>query len=405
MVEPDSPRPRRDRAILVAAAFVRAAAVGFVAVVFGLHLAARGFDAAEVSVVVGAGLGGAAAAALAVTVLGDRLSPRTWLWSTSALAAVGGAAVAWLEQPALVVAAAFVGMVNGMGRDRGVATIVEHAALPATTDDAGRTRTFAIYSLAQDVGHGAGALAAGLPSLVGGALGTPPPIQLEAAMWAHAAVWLVLALGYRALSPALAARAPRQSLVLRPESRTIVSRISALFLLDALGGGFLSGTLVTVFLVDRFAVGAGTVAVLFAAARVLNALSHLGAAWLARRIGLVRTMVFTHLPSSLLLITVAIAPSFPVAAVLFLLREGLVEMDVPTRSSYVMAVVAPDERTRVAGITQLVRLLGWAAGPLLAGAIAGDRLAIALIVGAGLKMTYDVLLYLAFRQVRPPEER
>lgn len=355
--------------------------------------------------VVGAGLAGAAFAALLVTVLGDHFSPRTWLWSTSAVAAAGGLAVALLDQPALVVAAAFAGMVNGMGRDRGVAMIVEQAALPATTDDAGRTRTFAIYALAQDVGHGAGALAAGLPSVIGGALGTAPAVQLQTAMLVHAGVWLALALGYRALSPALAQRAPRRSLTLRPESRRIVSRISSLFLLDALGSGFLSSTLVTVFLVERFAVGVGTVALLFGAARALNAVSHLGAAWLARRIGLVRTMVFTHLPSSLLLVTVAIAPSFWIAAVLFLLREGLVEMDVPTRQSYVMAVVAPDERTRVAGITQLVRLLGWATGPFLAGALIGDRMNLALIIGASLKMTYDVLLYVAFSRVKPPEER
>ena len=136
---------------------------------------------------------------------------------------------------------------------------------------------------------------------------------------------------------------------------------------------------------------------------MLNALSHLGAAWLARRIGLVRTMVFTHLPSSLLLLTVPFAPSFAVAAVLFLLREGLVEMDVPTRQSYVMAVVGAEERTRVAGVTQLVRLLGWALGPLGAALVGGD-LVTAVVVGAGLKIVYDLALYIAFIRLPPPEE-
>src|SRR5688572_26977601 len=146
--------------------------------------------------------------------------------------------------------------------------------------------------------------------------------------------------------------------------------------------------------------------VLFFGARVMNAVSHLGAAWLARRIGLVNTMVVTHIPSSILLMTVAIAPNFPVAAVLFLLREGLVEMDVPTRQSYVLAVVRPEERTVATGVTNLVRLAAWAVAPIVAGALTvGDSYAVPLVVGAGMKILYDVLLYRAFRGVKPPEER
>jgi MFS family permease len=138
----------------------------------------------------------------------------------------------------------------------------------------------------------------------------------------------------------------------------------------------------------------------------MNAGSHLAAAWLARRIGLVNTMVFTHLPSSLLLMTVAFAPTFEVAALLFLLREGLVEMDVPTRQSYVLAVVEPAERTLASGITNLVRLAAWAVAPLLAGVLSGAlSLHVPLLVGAAMKIVYDLLLWRAFRAVRPPEER
>jgi MFS family permease len=148
------------------------------------------------------------------------------------------------------------------------------------------------------------------------------------------------------------------------------------------------------------------VAPLFFGARVANALSHLVAAWLAKRIGLVNTMVFTHIPSSLLLVTVAIAPSFPVAAVLLLLREGLVEMDVPTRQSYVMAIVEPGERTVASGVTHLVRLAGWAVSPVVAG-ISMQRLSLMtpLVIGAAVKISYDLLLYRSFRELRPPEER
>ena len=192
---------------------------------------------------------------------------------------------------------------------------------------------------------------------------------------------------------------------LSPQSRTILWRISALFGIDSLAGGFLAGSLVSYFFFERFGVSATLIAGLFFAARCLNAVSHLGAAWLAQRIGLVNTMVFTHIPSSLLLATVAFAPTFPIAAVLFLLREGLVEMDVPTRQSYVMAVMRPEERTFASGITHLVRLGGWALGPGFAGWLMQTvSLGGPLVIGAGMKIGYDLLLWRAFRNVKPPEE-
>ena len=191
-----------------------------------------------------------------------------------------------------------------------------------------------------------------------------------------------------------------------PASRGLVLRISALFAIDGLGGGFLTTALISYFFFKRFGVSEGVIGVLFFGARVANALSHLAAAWLARRIGLVNTMVFTHIPSSVLLASVAFAPSFPVAALLFLLREGLVEMDVPTRTSYVMAVVKPEERLYASGVTSIVRLGAWAVAPSFAGLfMQGVSMAMPLFVGAGMKVTYDVLLYRAFRHLKPPEER
>jgi len=158
-------------------------------------------------------------------------------------------------------------------------------------------------------------------------------------------------------------------------------------------------------LFEQFGASETTIAALFFGARLMNAASHLAAAWLARRIGLVNTMVFTHIPSSVLLVTVAFAPSLPVAAVLFLLREGLVEMDVPTRQSYVLAVVRPEERTLASGITNLVRLAAWAVAPAFAGLLMTQgRLYLPLVVGAAMKITYDILLWRAFRSIRPPEE-
>ena len=183
-------------------------------------------------------------------------------------------------------------------------------------------------------------------------------------------------------------------------------KVCSLFGLDAVAGGFLTTALLSFFFVTRFGVSAAAVGLLFFGARLANALSHLGAAWLAKRFGLVNTMVFTHIPSSLLLVTVAFAPSFPVAALLFLLREGLVEMDVPTRQSYVMALVRPEERMVASGVTHLVRQAGWAVAPAFAGLfMQGVSLMAPLIIGAGMKIGYDVLLYRAFHHLPPPEER
>ena len=179
-------------------------------------------------------------------------------------------------------------------------------------------------------------------------------------------------------------------------------RISALFGLDSVGGGFLTSALLAYFFFERFAVGAGTIGALFFAARVANAGSHLAAAWLARRLGLLNTIVLTHLPSSVLLMTLPWAPSFTVAALLFLLREGLVEMDVPTRQSYVMAVVQPAERLTAAGVTSLVRLGGWAASPGVRRALMqSPSLATPLVVGAAMKIA-ATFFSTAFRARKPP---
>ena len=289
----------------------------------------------------------------------------------------------------------------------GVAPVAPGEALPLSllaTDDRRRTRSFAWLGVLQDGGHALGGLAAGLPALLGDG---DDLAVLRLTMAVPAAVSFLSAALYLGLSAAVEAGAAASGeRRLTPESRGIVARLAALFAVDSVAGGFLATALLAYFLAERFGVGGGMLGPLFFVARVANAGSHLGAAWLAARIGLVNTMVFTHIPSSLLLITIPWAPSFPVAAALFVLREGLVEMDVPTRQSYTMAVVRPEERTTAAGLTNLVRLAGWAVGPAVAGALMqGGTLAGPLYVGAAMKIAYDLLLYRAFRHQRPPEER
>jgi MFS family permease len=397
----------RDRRLLGAAAFLRACATSTTGIVLGSFLASHGSGGETAGLIVSAGLAGAAVASLAATWIGDRVSRRRLLAALAGLTAAGTLALAFVSGRHAMAAVAFLGAVNGMGKDRGAALIVEQAALPSTTDAAGRTRAFAIYNLLQDAGHALGALIASVPALARSHAGSSATSAGQlglglAALLAAGALPL-----YAVLSRSVDAGAASVGLAgsVSPATRRVVARVSALFALDALGGGFLTTALVTLFFRQRFGVDESVIGPLYFAARVLNAGSHVGAAWLARRIGLVNTMVFTHIPSSLLLVTVAFAPSFPIAATFFLLREGLVEMDVPTRQSYVMAVVRPEERTYASGVTHLVRLAGWAVAPAFAGVfMSGVGLGVPLMVGAALKVTYDVLLYLSFRGLVPPEE-
>jgi MFS family permease len=395
----------RDRHFLYLATFVRALATGLIGVLLGVYLADIGLDAGAIGLIVSAGLAGAAAGTLLVTFLADRLGHRRVLLALTVLSATGGVALALSSHPLILAAAALLGMVNGMGRDRGAALVVEQALLPATVGEADRTMAFARYNVLQDIGHALGGLAAGLPALLqdSGILAQAPALRWSVA--GYAALSLVPAAAYLSLSSALETMSIPCLARLSSESRRILWKLSSLFTVDSLAGGFLTTALLSFFFYQRFGVGLEAIGPLFFAARILNALSHLGAAWLARKIGLVKTMVFTHIPSSLLLISVAYAPSFPIAAILFLLREGLVEMDVPTRQSYVMAVVQPAERTVASGVTHLVRMGAWAIAPAFAGLMMqGVSLMLPLLIGAGMKIGYDLLLWRAFRHVKPPEE-
>jgi len=393
-----------DRQILLGCAFLRAFATGLMGVLLGLYLARLDFSAGTIGVVIGVGLSGAALSTLIVTFLGDRFGRKRALLVLALLATLGGLALLWRSELWAICMAAFFGMVNGAGRDRAAALALEQAVLPQTATDANRTKAYAWYSLLQDAGHALGALAAGLPAFIGnGEL-----LGYQVAIGVYAALYAVTGLLYLGLSRQVEAAHVTQRWLppVSAASRRIIFRVSSLFAIDSLAGGFLGASLLSYFFFTRFGVTEATIAVLFFFARIANGVSHLGAAWLAARIGLVNTMVFTHIPSSLMLIAVAVAPEFWMAAVLFMLRELLVEMDVPTRQSYVMAVVQPEERTFASGVTSLVRLGGWAVGPFVAGALMqGVALATPLIVGAAMKIGYDLLLYRSFIGLKPPEER
>ena len=397
--------PRALRRTLYAAAFLRALAIGLMAVLIGLYAARLGFNATQIGAVLSAALWGAALAALLTLAFGHRFSRRSLLITLTALPALGAVVLLAAEAFTIVLVAAFVGMFNVHGRDRGAIPILEQALLPTTASDAERTRAFAWYNVLLDAGYAGGGLLAALPTLFEEALAMDTVTAMRWAIALFCALYAAAAVLYARL-PAAIPRAESVALHrLSPQSRPIVWKISALFFIDAFGGGFIGSALLAYFFAEQFGVSAAHVAVLFAAGRVLSALSHFAAAWLAGRIGLVNTMVYTHIPSSLLLFTIVATDTFWVAALLFLLREGLNEMDVPTRQSYVMAVVRPEERLAAAGATSLVRSGGWAAAPVFAGMLMqAGGLGLPLVFAGVTKIAYDLLLWREFRKLKPPEE-
>ena len=395
-----------DRRIVFAASFLRAVANGLIGVIAGIYLAQLGFEPAAWGAVLGAGVAGTAVGAAGVMFRGDHFGRRRWLIALGVLAAAGGIVFALSSQIAVLGVAAFLGMLNSLGKDRAAALALEQAILPSTGGDADRTRAFAWYNVIQDVGHALGAGLAVVSPFLRDFAGLAPLDSLRGAVILYALLYAATAALYFGLSPHAEAPADALQVQVSPQSRSILAKMSLLFALDSFAGGFQGSALFAYFFHAQFGASEATIGMLFVGARIMNAFSHLGAAWLAARIGLVNTMVFTHTPSSILTFTIPFTGSFEVAAVLFLLREGLSEMDVPTRQSYLMAVVQPRERTFAGGVTNLARMCARAIAPVFAGsAMQALALGAPIMAAAGLKILYDALLYVSFRKIKAPEER
>jgi MFS transporter len=384
------------------AAGVRSAVVALGAIVLGLQLARLGLSAASIGFVVAVGMAANALATAIVAARGSLLPLRTTLIALALLSAGGLIALAGVQTLPAIATAAFLGLFNGMGRDRGAAQALEQVALTSSVTDQGRTRAFVYYTVAQDAGAALGSLLAGL----GSAAQNGPSFATASypALLAAAGVVTILASALYRFVPA-AQSTHGVPVGVSSESRKRIAGLSGLFLLDSLGGGFLTGTLITYWFFERFSLGGGAIGAIFFAARVLNAASYFAADWLAARLGLIRTMVYTHLPSSLFLLMLPFVRSPAPAIALFLLRESLVQMDVPARQSYITAVVAPHERASALGFTNLVRYAGWAIGPAFAG-VSMSTLGVnaPLVFGALLKSVYDLALFGSYRRIKPPEE-
>ena len=387
---------------------------GFLAVVLVLYLAALGLDALTIGAILTLTLVGDTLISLWLTTSADRIGRRRVLIAGSLLMTGAGLVFALTSWVPLLILAATIGVISPTGNEVGPFLAVEQAALSQATPDARRTPTFAWYNLAGYVATAVGALAAGLLSqgLLDASFAAVDAYR--AIVIGYAIVGLLMATVFWRVGAAVEAPAPppdgdgiARRLGLGTKSRGIVARLSALFALDAFGGGFIPQSLMANWFHLHYGVEPALLGAIFFAANLLAAVSSLSASRFAARFGLVNTMVFTHLPSNVLLILVPLMPNLALAIAVLLLRFSLSQMDVPTRQSYVISVVEPGERSAAAGVTGVARTTGAALSPILSAPLvaSGGLTALPFFLAGGLKIAYDLLLYRAFRSGRAPDER
>jgi len=388
--------------LLFVARALRGFGDGFAIIVLPAYLSAIGFNPAEIGLVAAAALLGTAVFTLGVGFVAPRYDLRNLLIAGAALMICTGLAFAQAIVIWIVIAVAFFGTINPSTGDIGALIPLEHAMLTYGVGNERRTHVFARYSLIGALSMAVGALAAAAPDLLA-ATGMERTAAFKLMFYAYAVLGLACAAIYLCLPHAHAEQRPPAAPL--KESRTVVYKLAALFSLDAFAGGFVVQSLLALWLFQKFDMSLGAASVFFFWTTVLSAFSYPLAAWIAKRIGLVNTMVFTHIPSSLCLIFAAFSSSLPVALGFLLVRSALSQMDVPTRSSYVMAVVTPPERPAAASVTAVPRSLASSLSPALAGALfSASFLALPLILCGTLKIIYDVALLFSFRHIKPPEE-
>jgi MFS family permease len=384
---------------------LRAFGDGYVSLLLPVYLLALGLSPFEVGVITTGTLLGSGVLTLVVGLHAHRYRYRTLLLAATALMTATGLGFAAITQfwPLLVVA--FVGTLNPSSGDVSIFLPLEQAVLARIVSDKQRTAVFARYSLAGALVGAAGALFAGVPEWLAAAFGTSMQSAIKSMFVLYALIGVASALVYRKLPAGLATESEAPAAPLH-RSKRIVYVLAALFSLDAFGGGFIVQSMLALWLFEKFQLSTAVAGTIFFWTGVLTAFSYLVAVRIANRIGLINTMVFTHIPSSIFLILAVFSPNLYLTLALLLLRAALSQMDVPTRTSYVMAVVTPAERTAAASVTAVPRSLASSISPALAGALLATPAAGLPFVACGvLKIVYDLALLYSFRHVKPPEEQ
>ena len=404
MISSDTPSrsPAADVRLLYAARGLRGFGDGFAVIILPAYLSAIGYSPLQIGIVATAALLGSAVLTLAVGFFAPRHDLRNLLLAGAALIALTGLAFPVSEHIAVVLAVAFFGTINPSTGDSGVLVPLEHAMLARGVADSQRTAAFARYSLIGALAGAAGSLAAATPDALALA-GIGQVTAFKLMFLVYAVLGLASAALYRRLPHVEMRETP--STPLGPSRRTVY-KLAALFSLDSFAGGLAVQSMLALWLFERFELSLSGASLFFFWSSTLGAFSFPVAAWLSKRIGLVNTMVFTHIPSSLFLIMAVFAPNLIVALALLLLRSALSQMDVPTRTSYVMAVVTPAERTAAASVTAVPRGLASSISPALTGALLATPAAGLPFIACGvLKIVYDLALLYSFRHVKPPEEQ
>jgi predicted MFS family arabinose efflux permease len=383
---------------------MRAFADGFVSLLLPIYLVSLGFSALAIGAIVTSTLIGTALLTLWVGLIANRYSRRRLLLAAALLMAATGAGFAAVTDfwPLLVIA--FVGTMNPTSGDASIFVPLEQTVLTQTVEPRRRTALFARYSVIGSLAGALGVLAASVPELATVWTGWTRATSMQLMFALYGTLGLVAMMLYRPLSPAveIAGEVPTAPL---QQSRKLVYGLAALFGMDSFGTGFLVQSLLALWLYQRFRISVTTAAAILFWSGVCSAISYLVAVPIAKRIGLINTMVFTHLPSNLLLVLIPFAPNLATAIGLLLARSALSQMDVPTRASYVMAVVAPEERPAAASVTAVPKTFAWAAGSIISGYLLTlSSFGWPLLIGGVIKGVYDILLLIKFQKVRPPEE-
>ena len=402
VTEPGAATGTRLISLLYVARGLRGFGDGFAIIILPAYMTALGYDAVAVGIVATASLLGTALLTLIVGWIAPRHDLRALLIFGAGLMAATGLAFPNAEDFVLISLVAFVGTINPSAGDLGVLVPLEHAVLAKNAADEQRTQVFARYSLIGALCAAAGALAASLPDFLVSA-GSTRLGAFRLMFYAYAGLGVLSAALYRHVPHALGEEKARHT-PLGPSRRTVY-KLAALFSIDAFAGGFVAQSLLVLWLFQRFDLSLSAAGLFFFWSSTLSAFSYPVAAWIAKRIGLVNTMVFTHIPSSVFLILAAFSPNLYLALALLLLRSALSQMDVPTRTSYVMAVVTPAERPAAASVTAVPRSLASAISPAIAGGLLMTAFSgLPLVVCGALKIGYDLALLYSFRHIKPPEE-
>ena len=395
----------RDARVIFLTRAVRAFVDGMAFVVFPVFLEALGFSGFRIGVVVAAGLLGSALLTLTIGIVSHRHDVVRLLTVGSLIMTVTGVGFGFATAFWALVALGVVTTMNTSAGDVSAFLPLEQSILSSTVPDSDRTALFARFNLVGSLVGSVGALCAGVPVAIAVHMGHSEQSGRHATFVLYGLAGLVVLPAYRSLGHAVRTRNEGPRTALSQQSRRTVLRLSALFSLDSLGGGFATQSIFALWVLHRFGLSTATLGSVFFAAGTVSAFSSLLSARVAGRIGLVRTMVFTHIPASVLLVLVVLAPNVWVAMTLFVLRGLLSQMDVPVRTSYVMAVVEPHERAAAASITNIPRSLASAFPPVLAGwMLDQSTFGWPLLICAACKITYDLLLLAMFKDVRPPEE-